>query len=90
MRWTFLWSGAEFHTMEWDEGTTLPNNMWQAPDYCFTAPTPDEPAGAASILDNPIATGRMMRLDAGQDVEQRVRQLQLQATERAAGKLSSS
>jgi hypothetical protein len=42
VRWTFLWSGAEFHTMEWDEGAMLDNKMWQAPDYCFNQPSPAE------------------------------------------------
>lgn len=73
MRWTFLWSGAEFHTMAWDEGATLSSDLWQAPEYCFNQqpPSPDDPAaggGGASILDNPIATGRIMRLEAAKEV----------------------
>lgn len=49
VRWTFLWSGAEFHTMEWDEGATLDNKMWQAPDYCFNQPSPDPAAGTGRV-----------------------------------------
>lgn len=47
-------------------------------------------AGGASILDNPIATGRMMRLDAADAVQQRVQALQLQGQQQAAAKLPTS
>lgn len=88
MRWTFLWSGAEFHTMEWDEASTLPNKMWQAPDYCFNQ---QPPAGEPSVLDNPIATGRMMRLDPADEVQQQQQQsLKLQGVQHAADKLPTS
>jgi hypothetical protein len=70
VRWTFLWSDAEFHTMAWEEGASLSTDMWQAPPYCFTQ-GPDAPGGggssggdSAGVLDNPLASGRMMRLQA--------------------------
>jgi hypothetical protein len=93
VRWTFLWSGAEFHTMEWDEGSTLPNKMWQAPNYCFNQQPPQPPAGEPSVLDNPIATGRMMRLDpadAAQQQQQQQQSLKLQGVQQAADKLPTS
>lgn len=104
MRWTFLWSGAEFHTMEWDEGATLGKDMWQAPEYCFNQPpAPPAPAGRGgggggeqpSVLDNPIATGRMMRLNsasptAAQAKAAQQQSLQLQGAQHAADKLPTS
>jgi hypothetical protein len=102
VRWTFLWSGAEFHTMEWDEGATLNKDMWQAPDYCFNQlPAPPAPAGGGgggepSVLDNPIATGRMMRLNSAAPtatqakVAQQQSSLQLQGAQQAADKLPTS
>lgn len=101
VRWTFLWSGAEFHTMEWDEGATLHKDMWQAPDYCFNQPpAPPAPAGGGggepSVLDNPIATGRMMRLNsaaptaAQAKAAQQQSSLQLQGAQHAAAKLPTS
>jgi hypothetical protein len=69
--------------MEWDEGATLPHKMWQAPEYCFTAPSP-EPTPGPSVLDNPIATGRMMRLDAADDVQRQVQRHAQQATDKLA------
>lgn len=54
MRWTFLWSGAEFHTMEWDEGATLDNKLWQAPDYCFNQPSPDDPPAGSKGTDSRV------------------------------------
>ena len=47
-------------------------------------------AGGPSVLDNPIATGRMMRLDAADAVQQRVQALQLQGQQQAAAKLPTS
>jgi hypothetical protein len=70
--------------MEWDEGATLPNKMWQAPEYCFTAPSPDPGPARPSVLDNPIATGRMMRLNAAQDVQQQVQRGAQQAADKLA------
>jgi hypothetical protein len=77
VRWTFLWTAAEFHALEWDEGATLPENMWQAPPYCFDTPTgskrtqqqQQQQLGSqqASILDSPLATGRLLRPLPGQE-----------------------
>lgn len=64
VRWTFLWSGAEFHTLEWHEGEALPKDMWQAPAYCFHPPAPTPAGDAPGPLDNPLASGRIMRLSA--------------------------
>ncbi|GBF95588.1 transferring glycosyl group transferase [Raphidocelis subcapitata] len=67
VRWTFLSSGAEFHVMDWTPGRALAEEHWQAPAWCFTNETcVDEGGGggrgcAPSVLDEPIATGRLMR-----------------------------
>lgn len=100
VRWTFLWSGAEFHTMQWDEGATLSKELWQAPAYCFNQPPPDpsQDPSAPSILDNPIATGRMLRLEAATSVQQEAAaaaaaqhsKLRLQGAEQADAQLPSS
>jgi hypothetical protein len=76
--------------MAWDEGSTLPNKMWQAPDYCFSQQPPQPPAGEPSVLDNPIATGRMMRLDPADAVQQQQQSLKLQGVQHAPDILPTS
>ena len=34
VRWRFF-DGAQFEIMAFREGETLPDEEWQAPDYCF-------------------------------------------------------
>ena len=34
MRWRFF-DGAQFEIMTFKEGETLPDEEWQAPEYCF-------------------------------------------------------
>lgn len=68
VRWTFLGSGADLHVMKWSPGDTLSNAHWQAPAYCFDGRAcreggaPDAPGCAKSVLDEPTATGRLMRM----------------------------
>ncbi|KAI8472888.1 MAG: hypothetical protein J3K34DRAFT_198117 [Monoraphidium minutum] len=69
VRWTFLGSGAEFHVMTWSPGGALSDAHWQAPAYCFgpaacTADNPGAVACAPSVLDEPSATGQLMRMPA--------------------------
>ena len=35
VRWRFF-DGAQFEIMTFEEGGTLPDEQWQAPEYCFT------------------------------------------------------
>lgn len=69
VRWTFLGSGADYHVMAWSPGLTLPDARWQAPPWCFgpqaCGDAPGLPACAPSVLDGPLATGRLLRMDAG-------------------------
>ena len=52
MRWRFF-DGAQFEIMTFKEGETLPDEEWQAPEYCFTkdlgarADVPMQPLAAA-------------------------------------------
>jgi hypothetical protein len=67
VRWTFLGSGADFHVMLWAPGDALSQAHWQAPDYCFNGKAcggegPDAVKCPPSVLDVPLATGRLMRM----------------------------
>jgi hypothetical protein len=65
VRWTFLWSSAEFHVLEFNEGDALPKKLWQAPKYCFS-----NASSVPTELDQqPLANGRMFRLQAAREVE---------------------
>eukprot|EP00878_Enallax_costatus_P021442 GHUV01022694.1.p1 GENE.GHUV01022694.1~~GHUV01022694.1.p1 ORF type:complete len:117 (+),score=36.93 GHUV01022694.1:292-642(+) len=74
VRWTFLWTSAEFHVMSFEEGANLPKHLWQAPPYCFTNST----SNSSTIDDQPLANGAMYRLRAAQQVQQEVQQRQQQ------------
>ncbi|WIA41265.1 hypothetical protein OEZ86_004870 [Tetradesmus obliquus] len=64
VRWTFLWSSAEFHVLEFNENEALPKKLWQAPKYCFS-----NASSAPTELDQQLlANGRMFRLQAAQEV----------------------
>ncbi len=68
MRWTFLESGADLHTMKFTPGDVLTDAHWQAPPWCFTNETcrsDSEKPCAPSILDHPIATGKLLRAPRG-------------------------
>jgi hypothetical protein len=66
VRWTFLWSSAEFHVLEFNEGEALPKKLWQAPKYCFS----NASSVPTELIDRqPLANGRMFRLQAAQEVE---------------------
>lgn len=73
VRWTFLWSGAQFHVLQFNTGETLSKKLWQAPSYCFNNPNSSSP-----IFVNEFANGRMLRLQAAQQVEAEVQLLQQQ------------
>jgi hypothetical protein len=96
VRWTFLSSSAEFHVLEFNVGEALPKKLWQAPKYCFT-----NASSVPTELDQqPLANGRMFRLQAAQEVEaaahakqqqkQQQRQQQQQRRRQQSGKVPAS
>jgi len=61
VRWIFF-DGAQFDIMTFKEGETLPDEEWQAPDYCFEQGKPGTASsGDTSDLTNAMSAFELIR-----------------------------